>query len=353
MSFNFSKSAILFSFFTIFSFVVFVLSKQNFAFFRISTIFFIFMLFLLLKRKKRVNLLFFTLLLLLIFNLLIFDETNSFKKIFLFLFFLSVLLLNAIKFESFHYKIRKSFNVIYYFHLFISLLYLAVSNPLPRFYAYSSSSTTYAVYLCVIYFLFISESKKTKPLHFLLNLILLYLSGTRSILLLFVVLNLAAHFIIPRFKSLSYRKISVLQLPLIIFIFPVLSLFSQYDVKIGSRDLFDKSTSTRLLLIGNQVEEVKNYDLKTFFFGNGIDSNLEVGSIERDHGQHNDFFLLLHDYGIIFCLLFLWFIVSKVNDDRTYCISTVYFIGFFHNMIYDIFILSLIIICSLSYKKHV
>ncbi len=80
-------------------------------------------------------------------------------------------------------------------------------------------------------------------------------------------------------------------------------------------------------------------------FGAGSERAREVilTNFKYDHMPHNDFVRILYDFGIIGAILFLsLFIKIGSRNEILFCLVTLYFLSFYHNMVFNLFIVSLI-----------
>ena len=192
-------------------------------------------------------------------------------------------------------------------------------------------------------------------IHFLLTFSLIYLSQTRSVLLILIVSF--AIFLFRNYINKRLRKTSILLIISLLLILPIASIFSE-SFKFLNRyesSEIDYSTYSRLFYYNNQIDALSNTSLSDFLFGNGVDENSKVGTSYNTFvniSQHNDFFVLLYDYGAIFSLVFLYILVRKVNSSYSLALLLIYLTSFYHNMIYDYWLITLFYLSSLYYFKN-
>jgi hypothetical protein len=191
-------------------------------------------------------------------------------------------------------------------------------------------------------------------LHFLLVFWLIYVSQTRSVLIILIVSF--AVFTCRNFINNHLKKTSLLLIITLLLTLPIASAFSN-GFNFLSRyesNQRDDSTYTRLFYYNNQVNAMSESSLLRILYGYGIDDNGKVGVVKSGSAsisQHNDFFVLLYDYGIIFSILFLCFLLYKVNSAFSLVILLIYLTSFYHNMIYDYWLITLFYLSSLSSVK--
>jgi hypothetical protein len=113
----------------------------------------------------------------------------------------------------------------------------------------------------------------------------------------------------------------------------------------------DYSTISRLSFFSNQVEAISNLTVREFILGSGINSSKQLGSTFNleEVDQHNDFFTIFYDSGIVVLLLLLRKIKKLSNSAMTLSLVCVYLFSFYHNMGYDVFLISLIFL-SFTYS---
>ena len=255
-------------------------------------------------------------------------------------------------------SIGKLFGHLYYIQLALSLYYFVFYDYTDRFIGYTDSATTYSVYLICFFsgYLFTSRNKYVF-VHLLLTFFLVNLTQTRSTMLVLIVISL-----VYRFRSLVLKHIKLMTIFLIVallLLLPVAALFSD-GLKIMNRygeKEEDTSTMSRLYYYNNQIKSLSNFTYVDYIFGNGVDSSKKVNSVTKDSyeiDQHNDFFVLLYDYGAIIAGLFLYVLIVKINSAFSFVFIMIYLTSFYHNMIYDFWLISFFYISSLySQRKNV
>jgi O-antigen ligase len=112
----------------------------------------------------------------------------------------------------------------------------------------------------------------------------------------------------------------------------------------GSRD---KSFGLRLYLNNALSEDYKKGTVvqKAFGKGNEYSRNFVKDLFKFDIFPHNDFLRILTDWGLLGVLIFMYllYLFAIKNTDSLY-ISLIYILLFYSNMVFNIFIISLLII---------
>ena len=111
----------------------------------------------------------------------------------------------------------------------------------------------------------------------------------------------------------------------------------------------------RLFYYGNQIDALSKTTLSDFLYGHGVDENSKVGishNTFNNISQHNDFFVLIYDYGAIFSLVFLYIILNKVKSSFSLVMLLIYLTSFYHNMIYDYWLITLFYLSSFYNLKN-
>jgi hypothetical protein len=117
------------------------------------------------------------------------------------------------------------------------------------------------------------------------------------------------------------------------------------------------SLFSRLYYYTTQYELLKAADLTNLLVGHGAGQSSYAGVTKligintNKLSQHNDFFVLLYDFGLIMFLMIMGSILSLAKSPRSYMMIIVYLLGFFHNMVYDYFLLFLIFMSYVERKE--
>lgn len=340
------------------SFVFYKIYSNNFSLMRLT--FFLtlapFLISNILKNKKVQSSFILLLLLLLVLFRVVFSSTETISLLFVFGFFCLTVLIQFSSINKYHPQpLNSLFRHIYYIQLFMSFFYLFTIDPeVWRFTGYTASSTTYTVYLVSFFTSFIfSNNPKYSFIHFLLVFYFIFLSSTRSTIII-----LTAVYLIYLFRGFILNKLnffSVVILGTMLLVMPITSLFSD-DLDIMNRYEGNKdySTFTRLIYFTNQLKALESLSIKDYLVGKGVEENKKVGYNISEFNfieQHNDFFVLIYDYGIIIFVIYLFMLFKQVNSPFSLALLMIYLTSFYHNMLYDYWVITLFFISSKYYYK--
>ena len=242
-----------------------------------------------------------------------------------------------------------------YLYVFLSIPFIffeSAWDETQRFKGFVGSPTVYAGILTAVYVVS-SINLRVKSYSFLLLttvvFFLIYLSKTRLILV-FIILY--------PFLLYAVREKSWISLKKMFFIFFVISLsiYPLYEqavktfpslVSLRYDDNRDASYGLRYFLYSKMKEVYFSGDLKEKLIGRGNEfSRVYIESLlGRDLMPHNDFLRILVDWGAIGLLLFMFlFYKLSTKDSTTLFISLVYLLLFYSNMVFNLFLISLLII---------
>lgn len=250
----------------------------------------------------------------------------------------------------------RGFFILYWltiFYTFLLYFYFPVWFQGTRFSGFSPTPTTFTTYLLLIFviYFFIEKSKFRLIVSFFPTFFFVFISQTRiSILLLIIVLFFRFfHDIV----SNNLSKFFIIMVLFSISLYPITASFDEYfDFSSRYDNEIDYSKLTRLALFNNQIEALSNESLIQFLFGNGIKSGNKVGFDYLDYNidQHNDFFILIYEYGFIFFLVFVFFLYKICNSSLTLAVMSIYLFSFYHNMIYSVYSI-FILFLSFCYSR--
>jgi O-antigen ligase len=97
----------------------------------------------------------------------------------------------------------------------------------------------------------------------------------------------------------------------------------------------------------NEFSKLNNYE-KLFGAGNEASRNMIKSKFKSDLQTHNDFIRFLFDFGIIPTVIFLTFLLKIFSKNKiTFIIGLIYFLSFYHNMLYHL----LFVLLSLFFFK--
>lgn len=285
---------------------------------------------------------------------IIYSEVDLFRLSFVLCFFLLPILIQILYAPlSYRSSIKKLFKYLYFLQLYLSFFYLLFFDFNERFVGYTNSATTYSIYLLIFLtgYLFTKNNKnKYTYIHFIPSFFLIFLSQTRSALLILIIIFIIYYF--RNFVVKHLRLMSFILITGVLLFLPLSSLFSDGFKILNRYEEYenDQSTMSRLYYFNNQINSLSKFSYRDYFFGKGVDSNKKVYTYTVSYNQidqHNDFFLLLYDYGIIITFLFMYCLIIKINSTFSFVFLLIYLTSFYHNMLYDFWLISLLYISSL------
>lgn len=225
-----------------------------------------------------------------------------------------------------------------------------------RFAGFSMSPTVFAVTIqaVMILGLLVFKTKRHRILIIICAFIFVLLSRTRTNLILFLFIPF-----IPFLdkRSNSFRMFILVMFSLfIILVYPLYDLFIQTDIFASSgmfesrlEDGRDASFGLRYHFFSIGVNIISESSVFQFLFGHGAEySRLAViEEFDMDLKIHNDFIVLLIDYGLVFTIFFLSKLV-QIGSRNPYAFLAVvlYLISFYHNMV-----LSLLLLLTIYYAS--
>jgi hypothetical protein len=237
-------------------------------------------------------------------------------------------------------------------YLLFSLIFLFFKSSYAlegRYSGFSTSSTTYSVYITAIVIIGIHfiKNKTLKVFTFIIGFIFVLLSMTR--------LNLVYYIFIPVIYKLSkFKKLrSLILLSIIILLslaYPIyFSLIESYPqiVEYRYESGRDASFGLRYALFNTVYKEWLTSDIRNIFFGNGMEASrlLIIDRHKLDLLPHNDFIRILYDFGVLGSLSILFLFIKLFNKNMiTFQLGILYLVSFYHNMVYNFFLISLILI---------
>jgi len=213
------------------------------------------------------------------------------------------------------------------------------------------SSTTFGIVSIMLYIFFLKNSRSIIlkfSLYFIL-LYLVYLSQSRLNLLLVLLMPI---FFLKKnvvFFTKNTKQYFLIAILFIILFYPIYEYVKIYYEINSGRNNADASDNTRIFYSLKIISEIKINEIY-FWFGHGANSSLSLIGFNNIK-PHNDFLRLLYDYGIIFSISYLIFLyrLFYINIYMAFMII-VYMFSFYHNMVFDLYTLILIMMFSTTYN---
>jgi|SRR5690625_2733756 len=284
--------------------------------------------------------LFFTVLFFLIF------KHVSIIRIYPIIFFLYSILLWEVcrRFRAYELNIPIKFSLIVYLIITGLLFYFHEES---RFKGFSVSSTSFSLYLTVIILLsgYYFKRKFFYVIIFITSFYFIFESGTRTTLVALVFIPLIASI----YRMIAWREFYLITIIIIIIsAYPLYGIISDASaIELNARmDEDGGSYATRLSLTLLMVDLISENSFYEFMFGNGVEySRIYIlNNRGMDLMPHNDFLRILIDYGVIFFILFISILIKFMKkNSKTLTIGIIYLLSFYHNMIFDPFFISLMI----------
>jgi len=274
--------------------------------------------------------------------------------------FLLQIVLNTVRKDEINMKIVELF---FYFFILISIPFIFLPqgwNLVGRFVGFIGSPTVYAGIMATM-FSIVAKKWELKTWKFAITFIiigyLIFISKTRLLLIFLVVFPLIKYLLANR-MWFTKKRIYVIFLITTISIYPLYGVVTNMFPSLvsiryeeGSKD---KSFGLRLYLNEKLSEDYKDGTItqKLFGKGNEYSRNLVKSEFNADIFPHNDFWRIITDWGIIGFLLFMCFLyILAVKNIDTFYISLIYILLFYSNMVFNIFMMSLLIIFYYNNRK--
>lgn len=334
--------------------IILLLADNGFLYSNIYLLVYILILFITsISSKKYKSISFLTIAIILITSLQI---QNISSRDYLSCFFLLIVAFLAennrlIKPNTTFFKIGK---IIFVLTIATFILYLSdnsnFSNHEHRFESWSDSPTTmafYSLFLAYIYSLYIKKAYYKDLLFIFIFFTVLY-SGTRSGLILVFIVYLCSRLNFLA-KLLSKKYISTLIIVLVILLSVFNDAIYSVFVDLGINEYLgryqgdsDYSYLTRLSLKLEQFNIISSSTITEFLFGHGagytVETITKISSSDSTVLPHNDFIKLFIDWGLIFSVIFVCYIIKFFNKlKQPFIPLLIYVSSFSHNMIFDHF----------------
>lgn len=244
---------------------------------------------------------------------------------------------------------------IYYLLLSIPFLFLdqghmEIGN---RFVGFTASPTTFSGILVVVFILVDARLKpfsRTRLVLLFIVLLFVYLSKTRLILLFLIIYPFLVFFI--KKKAMSLGMVFLVVFTTLFFVYGlygwVIEKFPEL-ITLRYEDARDASFGLRYQMY--KVVELDFYSgtVWEILFGKGNEYSrlLIIKEIGKDFFPHNDFIRIINDWGIVGASAFFIFLyrISKKNITGL-LVSLLYLILWYSNMIFNLFLISILIIAS-------
>lgn len=230
-----------------------------------------------------------------------------------------------------------------------------------RYFSFLLSPTVYSVYAEVILILYLYHVKNLRKRIFIFLVAGVFIFITKTRLNLFFYISIP--FLLYYFENYRVSKLKVLLVYIFCLnmLYPIYSYLVTFEfgksalVTTRYEDGRDSSFGLRNYLNSITYQEfIYKTDLAEKLFGKGTEQSRKmiIKKLKYDLFTHNDFIRFTYDFGIICTLLFLLFLYRvSLNNYIAFILLLLYLFSFYHNMIYDFFLISVFLYYA-GIKKH-
>lgn len=311
-------------------------------------------LFLIIKEKVSYFKLFPVIITLLTISIINFSSIRYSQPIFFLLYVIFLMFFLKKVCSTINIKIVTSFFILYIV-LSIPFIFLDNGKELTgRFVGFIGSPTVYAGVLATVYVI-ASRNWSIKSYKFIISSLivfgLVYLSKTRLILI-FILLFPFLKFFLEKESWVTIKKV------FLIFLITIMSIYPLYEQVVKSfprlvtlryENNRDASFGLRYFVYKKMITEYSEGSFTEKIIGKGNEySRIYVKDLFKfDLMPHNDFVRILVDWGGLGFVIFLVFLYKiSIKNNETCYISIIYMLLFYSNMIFNLFLISLLIIYS-------
>lgn len=300
--------------------------------------------------------------LLLLFAIAVFNFTSIRYSLPLFFTLYGLMLfvfISTIEYRTFY---SKNIEYALYLYFLLSLPFLLSSIGYVhqgRFAGFVGSPTIYAGFMTIV---FIISSLRLRLFSikyisfYALTLLLVYLTKTRLILAFLMVYPFLRELILRK-KWFTRKRLFVIFYGITLSIYPLyVALLDWFPNLLTMRysGKADTSFGLRNYLFVQSQQEYLNGSGFQMWFGKGNEKArsfiLELMTV--DYMPHNDYLRLLIDWGVVGFLVFSFLLYKlAVKNDYTLFLALTYMVLFYSNMVFNLFVLSLLIIFYFKKEK--
>lgn len=296
-------------------------------------------------------------LLLLVIILVLFNTTDLkySKPLVFFIFVLNIYLLSLTLKLSINKKLLQKF---FFLLLLLSFLFLPSEDRYfdHRYFSFLLSPTVFSVYteVFLILFLCFSENRQLKIALFLLAGFFIILTKTRLNLLFYVMIPIMVYYSEKFYKSKF--KIVLIYLVSLNLLYPIYNYIIQSEFGksslVTTRYESGRDASFGLRNYLNSfvyIDYMKNSTLPEKILGRGSEMSrmILINKMGQDVLPHNDFIRFTLDFGLLATIVFIVFLYRIARKNYVSLILLLlYLFSFYHNMIYDFFLIALIVYFS-------
>ena len=326
------------------------------AFFLTSPYFFLVFIFLVFISIRKEKISYFKLLPIIAWLLVISIINFSSLRYSLPIFFLVFIVLLMVVLRKTNTKINKKYILLFflmYIVCSIPFLFLEIGKEVTgRFIGFTGSPTVYAGIITTLYIL-ASKGWGVKSYKFIISTIIVfsfvYLSKTRLILIFILIFPFLKYFLENKI-FFSLKKV------FLTFLITIMSVYPLYEqvvktfpslVSVRYEDNRDASFGLRYFVYKKLITEYSEGSFIEKMLGKGNEySRTYIKDLFRfDLMPHNDFIRILIDWGFLGLILFIGFLYKISTKNKETCfLSIVYMLLFYSNMVFNLFLISILII---------
>lgn len=274
----------------------------------------------------------------------------SFSLYLVFIFFLTLLNLfinTEIEISKYYIYIR-GIIIIYFFTSLVLTFLPQYSSLLGNEYRYTGiwiSPTVCGISSLIYYTTFLNCSSKKDTLMrgclYIILMVLLVLAKSRLNIFLGILLPFYFYFISSKSLILHKRKLFLSFVFISILFYPIYQYtkISSFDTRLNAAD----SDASRLAYSVLLLDDFKSSSFIEKVFGHNANSSVSLlgGSIK----PHNDFLRIVYDYGVVFLFLYMFILYYYYKSSKYMSfVIVIYIFSFYHNMIFDFFLLIYLIL---------
>lgn len=283
----------------------------------------------------------------------------SLPLFFLFYVLSLLIVLNNISEKSINENIVKWFFWLYLI-LSIPFIFMDIGWDKERFIGFIGSPTVFSGIVVTLYAV-ATKNLKIKSTKFFITTVIVFgfvfLTKTRLILI-FITLFPFIKYLITSKKWMTLKKLFFIILITTSSIYPLYGMVTEWFpmlVSIRYENQQDSSFRLRYYVFKKMTIDFSEgtFVEKSFGKGNEYSRNFVLDLIDFDLMPHNDFMRLLNDWGAVglFLFLLLLYKVSIKKNEACY-VTVIYMLLFYSNMVFNIFLISLILILHHNQTKQ-
>jgi hypothetical protein len=277
------------------------------------------------------------------------------------LLFISYLLLLIIYLN----RMKRTEAVTLHFNILLVILFYLVSYLLlafsksytfdNRYFGFLISPTVFSVYFEIIFVITycLMSGRIYRTAFFIISLLLLLFTQTRINILILTFVPLIV-FLLEK-ELVSKRKIIFLALAIFIFVYPLYQILLEVDFVreflLGRyNDGRDASFGMRYYLYVKSLQLIQDASWFELLFGRGSEfARIYIFDLTgEDSYSHNDFLRLIIDFGLVFTILYFILIIRiSLKNKMSVIIFILYLSSFYHNMVFDFYVVSCLMMCSI------